>query len=277
MSDLVSIAALSLREADAEEPYTTVDASDDDDEGNEDEVADEGATGGEKKKKKKKKPKKKKKASAAIPKEGSLPPQSRLLTGYTDYYVKYGQTPVPSIPVADLFPSGEFPPGEIQPHGLTKHVDATCTKRITREEIRYDDLLLDSDLINKVRHASEVHRQVRHYAQSFIKPGIKLIDMCEMIEETNRRLVRENGLQAGIGFPTGCSVNHVAAHYTPNCGDNTVLEYGDVMKIDFGTQIDGRIIDCAWTVAFDPKFDPVNKRNQKTLFFEISFEQFYPL
>ena len=42
----------------------------------------------------------------------------------------------------------------------------------------------------------------------------------------------------------GCSVNHVAAHYTPNSGDNTVLEEGDVMKIDFGTQIDGRIIDC---------------------------------
>jgi methionyl aminopeptidase len=64
----------------------------------------------------------------------------------------------------------------------------------------------------------------------------------------------------------------VAAHYTPNPGDDTVLQYGDVMKIDFGTQIDGiintanvhhcsysqclgRIIDTAWTVAFDPQFD----------------------
>ena len=79
--------------------------------------------------------------------------------------------------------------------------------------------------------------------------------MCERLEECNRRLVKENGLQAGIGFPTGCSINHVAAHYTPNSGDNTVLEYDDVMKIDFGTQIDGRIIDCAWTVAFNPKYD----------------------
>ena len=43
--------------------------------------------------------------------------------------------------------------------------------------------------------ASEVHRQVRAYAQSVIKPGIKLSDMCELIEETNRRLVKENGLQ----------------------------------------------------------------------------------
>lgn len=49
-------------------------------------------------------------------------------------------------------------------------------------------------------------------------------------------------MQAGIGFPTGCSVNHVAAHYTPNCGDETVLQYGDVMKIDFGTQIDGTYV-----------------------------------
>jgi methionine aminopeptidase len=42
----------------------------------------------------------------------------------------------------------------------------------------------------------------------------------------------------------------------PCCtGDDTVLQYGDVMKVDFGTQINGRIIDCAWTVAFDPQFD----------------------
>ena len=45
--------------------------------------------------------------------------------------------------------------------------------------------------------------------------------------------------QRGIAFPTGCSLNHVAAHYTPNAGDNTVLSYGDVMKVDFGTQING--------------------------------------
>ncbi len=116
---------------------------------------------------------------------------------------------------------------------------------------------MNEELYNKVRLASEVHRQVRHYAQSFIKPGIKLVDMCEQLEECNRRLVEEKGLECGIGFPTGCSLNYVAAHYTPNPGDNTVLQYGDVMKVDFGTQIEGRIIDCAWTVAFDPQYDPL--------------------
>ena len=29
------------------------------------------------------------------------------------------------------------------------------------------------------------------------------------------------------------------------------------MKLDFGTQVNGRIIDCAFTVAFDPQFDPL--------------------
>lgn len=51
----------------------------------------------------------------------------------------------------------------------------------------------------------------------------------------NRFLVSENGLEAGIAFPTGCSLNHVAAHYTPNNGDYTTIEYDDVCKIDFGT------------------------------------------
>jgi len=62
-----------------------------------------------------------------------------------------------------------------------------------------------------------------------------LIDICEEIEEMNRFLISENGLNAGVGFPTGCSLNHVAAHYTPNNGDYTVIGENDVCKIDFGT------------------------------------------
>ena len=38
-----------------------------------------------------------------------------------------------------------------------------------------------------------------------------------------RKLINENGLEAGLAFPTGCSRNNVAAHYTPNAGDDTVL------------------------------------------------------
>lgn len=38
-----------------------------------------------------------------------------------------------------------------------------------------------------------------------------------------------------------------------------MLGYDDVCKIDFGTHINGRIIDCAFTVAFNPMYDNLLK------------------
>ena len=106
-----------------------------------------------------------------------------------------------------------------------------------------------------LRKGAEIQKQVRRFAQRIIKPGRRLIDICEELENYNRKLAPENGTVSGIGFPTGCSINHCAAHYTPNPGDNTVLREDDVMKIDFGTHIQGRIIDTAFTVAFNPTYD----------------------
>lgn len=160
------------------------------------------------------------------------------------------QTDPPSIPVADLFPSEDFPEGEIQ------HYKDDNLWRETSEEKRNQERL-EKPIYNAVRQAAEVHRQVRKYIRNYVKPGIKMIDLCETLENMVRKLIQENGLQAGIAFPTGCSLNWVAAHWTPNTGDQTVLQYDDVMKLDFGTHIEGRIVDCAFTVAFNPMFDPL--------------------
>jgi methionyl aminopeptidase len=214
-------------------------------------IGDGSAEGTKKNKKKRKKKKKNGGAVKLVVKEPCLKPPARGLkdTAFTDYYVKYGQTDPPTIPVAELFKGKEFPTGEIQ-----NHPGEGNSFRETSEEARARDRLND-DLYAKLREGAEVHRQVRSYAQSFIKPGIKLVDMCERLENKNRELVAEKGLERGIAFPTGCSLNHVAAHYTPNSGDETVLSYDDVMKVDFGVQIDGRIIDSAWTVSFNPRYD----------------------
>lgn len=69
-----------------------------------------------------------------------------------------------------------------------------------------------------------------------------MIEICEELESVARKLIREDGLKAGLAFPTGCSRNHCAAHYTPNAGDTTVLQYDDVTKIDFGTHINGEFL-----------------------------------
>jgi methionyl aminopeptidase len=84
---------------------------------------------------------------------------------------------------------------------------------------------------------------------------MRLVDICESIENTNRRLIEANKLEAGIAFPTGISINNCAAHYTPNPGDFRVLEKDDVCKIDFGTHVKGLLVDCAFTVAFNPVYD----------------------
>lgn len=160
------------------------------------------------------------------------------------------QTEPPSIPVADFFPDGQFPEGEWQSYKEDQRW------RETSEEKR-DIERLQHGMVNEVRQAAEVHRQVRKHIRKIAKPGVKMIDLCETLEGSVRELIRVNGLEAGIAFPTGCSLNYVAAHWTPNAGDTTVLQYDDVMKLDFGTQIGGRIIDSAFTVAFNPRYDPL--------------------
>ncbi|XP_058121586.1 uncharacterized protein LOC131282680 [Anopheles ziemanni] len=196
---------------------------DGEEEGEDDDATAAGATGAGAKKKKKKKNKKK-------------PAGDKLVA--------------PSVPISEQFPDGKFPEGQIM-----QYPDSTTAKdRFTNEEKRALDRM-HMDIYNELRQAAEAHRQTRQYMQKWIKPGMTMIEICEELENTARRLIGEKGLEAGLAFPTGCSRNHCAAHYTPNAGDPTVLLYDDVTKIDFGTHIKGRIIDCAFTLSFNPKYD----------------------
>ncbi|NWU97691.1 MAP2 aminopeptidase, partial [Upupa epops] len=163
------------------------------------------------------------------------------------------QTDPPSIPICDLFPSNVFPKGEECEYPPTQD-GRTAAWRTTSEEKKALDQASE-EIWNDFREAAEAHRQVRKYVMSWIKPGMTMIEICEKLEDCSRKLIKENGLNAGLAFPTGCSLNNCAAHYTPNAGDPTVLQYDDICKIDFGTHISGRIIDCAFTVTFNPKYD----------------------
>ena len=174
---------------------------------------------------------------------------------------KATQTDPPTVAISQLYPDGQFPIGQIMDHPISQ-TDTTAKNRFNSDEARALDRL-HIDMYNEVRQAAEAHRQTRKHIQSWAKPGMKMIDICEELEKTARTLINESGLDAGLAFPTGCSRNHVAAHWTPNAGDNTVLEYDDVVKMDFGTHIKGRIIDCAWTMTFNDKYDPLVKGVQE--------------
>ena len=130
--------------------------------------------------------------------------------------------------------------------------------RTTSEEMREKERLAMGDpeqTYASIRRAAEVHRQVRAYARRTIKPGMRMLEIADLIEDGTRALVEEDGLGSGIGFPTGLSLNNCAAHYTPNAGDTVVLQHGDVLKVDFGVHVKGRIVDSAFTMTFEPTYD----------------------
>lgn len=156
--------------------------------------------------------------------------------------------------MSNLFPDGQYPEGEI-----VEYRDEN-SYRTTNEEKRHLDRM-NNDFLNEYRQGAEVHRQVRQWAQKNIRPGQTLTEIAEGIENGVRALTGHQGLEegdnlrGGMGFPTGLSLNHCAAHYTPNAGNKIVLQKEDVMKVDFGVHINGRIVDSAWTMTFDPVYD----------------------
>ncbi|PVI07823.1 methionine aminopeptidase 2-like protein [Periconia macrospinosa] len=207
------------------------DSEDDADEAND--GAPEGAAEGAAKKKKKRKPRKKKKAGAGGPKVQTAPPR---------------------VPVHEIFLNDSYPEGEICEYRDENNY------RTTSEEKRHLDRM-NQDFLTDYRRGAEVHREVRQWAQKWIKPGMTLTEIAEGIEDSVRALTGHQGLEegdalkAGMGFPTGLSINHCAAHYTPNAGNKMVLQQEDVMKVDFGVHINGRIVDSAFTLSFDPVYD----------------------
>ncbi|EAL90095.1 methionine aminopeptidase 2 [Aspergillus fumigatus Af293] len=166
------------------------------------------------------------------------------------------QSSPPRVPVSNLFPNNQYPEGEIVEYKNEN------SYRTTNEEKRYLDRM-NNNFLQEYRQAAEVHRQVRQYAQKTIKPGQTLTEIAEGIEDAVRALTGHQGLEegdnlkGGMGFPCGLSINHCAAHYTPNAGNKMVLQQGDVMKVDFGAHINGRIVDSAFTMTFDPVYDPL--------------------
>jgi len=203
-----------------------IDDENDVDESDEEAAPEIAAADGEaKKKKKKKKPKKKKKV------EQGDPPRTGL---------------------SKVYPDGRYPVGEIQEYKNDNVWRTTSEEKRHLEKMAMEDPNLTYE---NIRRGAEVHRLVRKYARKFIRPGMTMTEIANGIEDGVRALVEDNGLEAGIGFPTGLSLNNCAAHYTPNPGDTIVLQQSDVLKVDIGVHVRGRILDSAFTLTFEPTYD----------------------
>ncbi|KAI5192716.1 methionyl aminopeptidase [Nematocida minor] len=125
---------------------------------------------------------------------------------------------------------------------------------------KMENILVDRETANlspleSARIAAAAHKTIRQNLQAVIQPGMTLLEIAEFVENGTRTVLGQ-GYNKGIGFPTGLSLNSCAAHDSPNPKSKpVVLKENDVLKVDFGTHINGYIIDSAFTVCFNPEYN----------------------
>jgi len=110
--------------------------------------------------------------------------------------------------------------------------------------------LVDEDDLKLWKDAGHVARRTLENIKDEIKPGVS---WHEVIEKAERYIIRHGGKPA---FPATIAVDDVAAHFTSDHNENPLLgwedrmvfEKGQLVKLDVGVQIQGRIGDNALTI-----------------------------
>jgi len=113
--------------------------------------------------------------------------------------------------------------------------------------------------IEDTKKACETVKEIREYIRPKVVVNAKLIDL---IEEVESKIIEKGAFPA---FPCNISLNNIAAHYTSPDFDQTVIQNGDIVSVDFGAHIDGGISDQAFTVSFNPGLDNLVKAAEEAL------------
>ena len=115
-------------------------------------------------------------------------------------------------------------------------------------------------MLEDLKKASEITKKAKREAEKLLKPGESIYNIAETIEQ---KIIDLGGFPS---FPVNISINNIAAHYTPTINDNTILKDGDVVKIDFGAQVNGYCMDTAFTIEInDNKYKDLIEASKKAL------------
>ena len=120
----------------------------------------------------------------------------------------------------------------------------------------------------KLKKCGIIHKCVRNKINFEIKPGIKLFDIRQNIEKwINEYSIMEIGSfdykNSAIAFPIGLSINNVAAHHSPFSYDKTVYTDNDILKIDYGVQIGGVMVDAAFSITENEELEKLKKISEQ--------------
>ena len=105
--------------------------------------------------------------------------------------------------------------------------------------------------------AGKITSEVLEYGKSLIKTDINVKNIVEKIEE---KIFELNGRPA---FPVQISINEVAAHFIP-LTDDLRFKKGDLVKLDVGVEVNGKIGDSALSVDLGNNKDLI-KASEKAL------------
>lgn len=107
--------------------------------------------------------------------------------------------------------------------------------------------------------AGKIASTVREKVRGMDLVGKTALEVCDLVESDIK------GMGARCAFPVNVSINEVAAHYTAEPGDQTVIGQEDTVKVDLGAHIDGYIADTAVTVNTDPMHEGIAETAEEAL------------
>jgi methionyl aminopeptidase len=126
-------------------------------------------------------------------------------------------------------------------------------------------ILILMDSIVHLQKAASIHNKTREFITPYIIENADIYNICNLIEQHINELSDSNELNGGIAFPTGISINNIAAHFTPNKNYDKLLNKSDVIKIDYGIHSNGYIIDSAFTINLDNKYNALLNASKESI------------
>ncbi|MBD3259635.1 type II methionyl aminopeptidase [Candidatus Woesearchaeota archaeon] len=108
------------------------------------------------------------------------------------------------------------------------------------------------------KKAGQIAAKALDYGRKLVKPGTKLLEVAEKVEQ---KIIDLGGFPA---FPVNIGLNDIAAHYTPTKNDETVFS-DQLVKLDIGAHVNGAVGDNACTVDLSGRYADLVKASQEAL------------
>jgi methionyl aminopeptidase len=111
--------------------------------------------------------------------------------------------------------------------------------------------IMEKEALENYKKAFSVSQEVIKFAKKLLNEERKVLNLAEKIEEKMAEL------GAKPAFPVNICINEIAAHYTPDLNDTSLIQEGDLVKVDIGIHLNGYICDRAFTVCMGEKKHPL--------------------